>query len=98
MLMLVSSRQRRIAGSEQLALALQLGSPLLQEVIGHRGISLEEAVPAVAKRLDDPLLATGSDLHLLNGVRKPQMGGDAHRLAAVAQKQLGDRLYRTNLD
>jgi hypothetical protein len=51
---------------------------------------MEKAVPALANGRDDPLLAAGTHLDSFDGIRQAQVSRDPYRLAAIAQKQLGD--------
>ena len=51
---------------------------------------MKKTVPTLANGRDDPLLAAGTHLDNFDGIRQAQVSRDTHRLAAIAQKQLGD--------
>jgi len=51
---------------------------------------MEKTVPALANGRDDPLLAAGTHFDGLDGIRQAQVSRDPYRLAAIAQKQLGN--------
>ena len=56
---------------------------------------MKKAVPALTNGRDDPLLTASTHLNSFDGVRQAQVSGDAHRLAAIAQEQLGNADHDT---
>ena len=55
---------------------------------------MEKTVPALANGRDDPLLAAGTHFDGFDGIRQAPVSRDPYRLAAIAQKQLGNTGHR----
>mgnify|MGYP006279270833 CR=1 FL=1 len=56
---------------------------------------MEKTVPTLTNRRNDPLLTASTHLDSFDGIRQAQVSGDAHRLTAIAQEQLGNADHGT---